>query len=133
MLIQQLTGAFGAQFLSLTFGPGTAPPCAIGGGLLFRPLFLDGLHALFQIDQIPHGGPRHVNLAGVETTPPMDERVRAPVEMTRSKFSGYALASSILIMNSPLCRLIAKMQKCRVSFFRNIFCSTTAKCHRKSQ
>ena len=109
MLIQQLTGAFGAQFLAFTFGPGAAEPCAIGGGFLFRPLFRDALPELFQIDQIPHGGPRHVNLVGVETTPPIDERVRAPVEMTRSKFSGYALASSILIMNSPLCRLIAKM------------------------
>src|ERR1700722_208631 len=109
MLIQQFTGAFAAQFLELAFGPGAAEPCAIGGGFLFRPLFRDALLELFQIDQIPHGGPRHVNLFGVETTPTIDERVRVPVEMTGSKFSGYARASSILIMNSPLCRLIAKM------------------------
>ena len=32
MLIQVFTGAFGAQFLEFTFGPGAAEPRAVGGG-----------------------------------------------------------------------------------------------------
>jgi hypothetical protein len=114
MLIQVFTGALGAQLLELTFGPGAAEPGAIGGGFLFRPLLRNALPELFQIDQIPHGGPRHADLVVVATMPSIDERVRVPVELTRSKFSGCALSSSILIMKSPLCRLIAK---CRVSIF----------------
>jgi len=39
----------------------------------------------------------------------IDEGVWVPFDVTRFKFSGCALASSILIINSPLCRLIAKM------------------------
>jgi hypothetical protein len=112
MLIQVFTGALGAQLLELTFGPGAAELGAIGGGFLFRPRLRNALPELFQIDQIPHGGPRHADLVVVATMPSIDERVR--VELTRSKFSGCALSSSILIMKSPLCRLIAK---CRVSIF----------------
>src|SRR6202046_2266668 len=100
MLIQLFTGALGAQLLELTFGPGAAEPGAIGGGFLFRPLLRNALPELFQIDQIPHGGPRHADLVVVATMPSIDERVR--VELTRSKFSGCALSSSILIMKSPL-------------------------------
>jgi hypothetical protein len=114
MLIQVFTGALGAQLLELTFGPGAAEPGAIGGGFLFRPPLRNALPELFQIDQIPHGDPRHADLVVVATMPSIDERVRVPVELTRSKFSGCALSSSILIMKSPLCRLIAK---CRVSIF----------------
>jgi hypothetical protein len=111
MLIQVFTGAVGAQFLELTFGPGTAEPRAIGGGFLFRPLFRNALPELFQIDQIPHGDPRHANLVVMATMPSIDECVRVPFELTQSKFGGYALACSILIMNSPLCRLIVKMSR----------------------
>jgi len=46
MLIQVFTGAFGALFLELTFGPCAAEPRAIGGGFLFRPLFRDALSEL---------------------------------------------------------------------------------------
>jgi hypothetical protein len=98
MLIQVFTGAVGAQFLELTLGPDTAEPRAIGGGFLFRPLFRNALPELFQIDQIPHGGPRHANLVVMATMPSIDECVRVPFELTRSKFGGYSLASSILIM-----------------------------------
>jgi hypothetical protein len=36
MLIEQVTGAFGARLLELAFGPGAAEPRAIGGRFLFR-------------------------------------------------------------------------------------------------
>src|SRR5580698_6932383 len=116
MLIQLFTGAVGAQFLELTFGPGAAELRAIGGGFLFRPLFRNALPELFQIDQIPHGGPRHADLVVIATMPSIDEEyVRVPFELTQSKFGGYALACSILIMNSPLCRRIVKMSRLVVS------------------
>jgi hypothetical protein len=102
MLIEQFAGALSALFLELTFGPGAAEPGAVGGGFLLRPLLRDALPELFQIDQIPHGGPRHVNLVVVTTMPPIDELVRVPSNLTRSKFSGCALASSILIYEFPI-------------------------------
>jgi hypothetical protein len=102
MLIQVFTGALGAQLLELTFGPGAAEPGAIGGGFLFRPLFRNALSELFQIDQIPHAGPRHADLVVIATMSPIDECVRVPFNLTRSKFSGCALSSSILIYEFPI-------------------------------
>jgi hypothetical protein len=98
MLIEQILRALLACFLKLAFGPGTAELRTIGRGVLFRALALGPLPELSQIDQISHASLRHEDLVAEAATRSIDKCVRVPVA---SKFSGYALISSILIYQIP--------------------------------
>jgi hypothetical protein len=101
MLIEQITGAAGAQFVERALGPGAAEPHAIGGGFLLRPVSRRALLELFQIDQIPHAGLRPADSVVNATMPSTDERLQIAVELPASKFGGCALAGSILMYKFP--------------------------------
>jgi hypothetical protein len=101
MLIEQIVGAFCAQLVECTPGLGAPEPRAIGGGFLLRAISRGALLELFQIDQVPHAGPRHAASVVIATMQPIDERVQIPVEFTASRIGGCALASSTLIMKFP--------------------------------
>jgi hypothetical protein len=118
MLIEQVTGAAGACLVERALGLGAAEPRAIGGGFLLRPLAPCTLLELFQIDQIPHAGPRHVDSVVIATMPSIDERVQISVEFTPAKLGGYAPASSILIYEIP--HYTSDSIKCCVSIFFEI-------------
>jgi hypothetical protein len=109
MLIEQLAGAFAARLLELAFGPRAAEAGAIGGGILFRPLPRYALLELFEIDQVPHAGPRHASPVVIETMQSFDEGGKVRFVC---KSGGYAPASSILIIKFPI---MQSDRKCRVS------------------
>jgi len=116
MLIEQIIGAACAQLVKRALRLGAAEPRAIGGGFLLRPLSCRALLELFQIDQIPHAGPRHAGSVVVATMQSIDGYVQISVELAAAKLSGYALVSSILIMKFPIIRLIASNTVLRFIF-----------------
>ena len=67
MLVEQFARALVARFLQLALGLRAAESLAIGGSFRFRLLALCALPELFQIDQIPHGGPLML-VAGLQPT-----------------------------------------------------------------
>jgi hypothetical protein len=116
MLIEQIIGAACAQLVKRTLRLGAAEPRAIGDGLLLRPLSCRALLELFQIDQIPHAGPRHAGSVVVATMQSIDGGVQISVELAAAKLGGYALVSSILIMKFPIMRPIASNTVLRFIF-----------------
>jgi hypothetical protein len=111
MLIEQLAGALGLRILALAFSARTAESCAIGGRVLLGAFARRAFPELFQVDQVPHAGPRHADLIVVKTMPTIDECVRVPCA---SKSDGYAQVGSILIMKFPI---MQADRKCRASIF----------------
>jgi len=116
MLIEQIIGAACAQFVKRALRLGAAEPRAIGGGFLLRALSCRTLLELFQIDQIPHAGPRHAGSVVVATMQSIDGGVQISVELAAAKLGGYALVSSILIMKFPIMRPIASNTVLRFIF-----------------
>ena len=116
MLIEQIIGAASAQLVKRALRLGAAEPRAIGGGFLLRPLSCRALLELFQIDQIPHAGPRHAGSVVVATMQSIDGGVQISVELAAAKLGGYALVSSILIMKFPIMRPIASNTVLRFIF-----------------
>ena len=116
MLIEQIIGAACAQLVKRALRLGAAEPRAIGGGFLLRPLSCRALLELFQIDQIPHAGPRHAGSVVVATMQSIDGGVQISVELAAAKLGGYALVSSILIMKFPIMRPIASNTVLRFIF-----------------
>ena len=98
MLIEQFAGALVLRILALAFGARAAESRAIGDRFLPGTVTRGAFPELFQIDQIPHAGPRHADLVVIKTMPSIDECVRVPCA---SKSGGYAQAGSILIYEIP--------------------------------
>jgi hypothetical protein len=120
MLIEQIIGAASAQLVKRALRLGAAEPRAIGGGFLIRPLSCRALLELFQIDQIPHTGPRHAGSVVVATMQSIDGGVQISVELAAAKLGGYALVSSILIYEIPH-YASDSIKYCVAIYFRNNF------------
>src|SRR3569832_234190 len=108
MLLKQFARSLGLGFLALSFGPGTAELGAVRRSFLFRAFFISALSELVEIDQIPHGGPRHAATFVDERMYSIGERVRVTVV-----FDGCAQAGSTLIYEIPI---MSQVQMCAFTF-----------------
>jgi hypothetical protein len=115
VLIEQLAGTFAARFLKLAFGLRATKSRAIGGRFRFRLTAPGALPEPFQIDQIPHNGPRHAGWLWV------GEGALVCGGSITLQIIGSTLESSILIYQIPYYAVRRKMS---CFDFRNNFCST---------